>query len=524
VVRALLFIACALSALGADKWTEYTAGPFHVYSDAGDKAARERLAFLEQLRNSLGTVLGVTHGKNDLDLVWPVDLFLFATQREYGPHALATPLVDGGSATLCAAPADINGLPHDLIRALTLLLLHDNTGRMPTPIETAVADLFATLKVNATHVSLGEAPAPGELTPERQRVWAKLQMLATQGEYSGKLRVYLGNLASGVDEPSAIRNAFDIPAPELAKRVDAYLKLGMFAGVSMTGVAFNPNKDFIEKPVDAAALPAMIAEMAAGGKNFPADSPRGLLAKGTRPAYEMAAKANAKWGEPYYRMAALETTPLAKVADLKKATTIEPRNAVYWQALAEAQAAANLHSDASKSWAAAERNAPTEVDRERIHQDKLDADERRIEFEIAEKKRKADEAARELQRIKDESAAEVHKAEAAANKRLNSDPEIAKRAVPWWDDPTGVPVSGTLTRVDCIATSMRLTVLPDSASAAAAQKLLIRDPKQLTVHGANEAQFACGIQKPARKIKLVHNGKTDAKQGTAGDVLVVEFP
>jgi hypothetical protein len=315
--------------------------------------------------------------------------------------------------------------------------------------------------------------------------------------------------------------------------VDAYVRAANFAGVPMTGAALSPAHDFVEKPVDAAAIAAMLAELSAGGKSFTPESPRGLLEKGTRPAYELAAKANPKWGEPYFRMAALETTPLAKIATLKKATTLEPRNAKFWQGLAEAQVAAEQFADAAKSWVAAERSAPTNAERERIHQAKLDIDERRVEADIAEKKRKADEAARELQRIKDASAAEIHQAEAAANKRLGTDPAVAKRAVAWWEDPTGQTVEGQLTRVDCLPGNvLRLTVqLPGGNTSGTPPgknlllaKVLIRDLNQLTVHGAEEARFGCGIQKPARKIKLVHNGKADAKQGTAGDVMVVEFP
>ena len=525
--RFVILLACATVALAADKWTEYIAGPFHVLSDAGDKPARERLAELEQLRFVLGTLVGVTHGKNDLDTTWPVDLFLFSTQREYGPHALGTPLIDGGSATLCASPADINGLPRDLVRALTLLLLHDNLGRMPAVSETALADLLSTLKVSATRVTVGDPLTQVELPPDRWRAWAKLHMLATVGDYSGKVRVYLGNLAQGVDEPTAARNAFDITMAELDRRVDAYVRAATFASIPMAGAAFNPAHDFVEKTVEPAAIAAMLAELSAGGKNFPAESPRGLIKKGTRPAYELAAKANPKWGEPYFRMAALETTTLAKIATLKKATTLEPRNSKYWQALAEAQVGAEQFADAAKSWIAAERCAPTDAERERIHQAKLDIDERRVEFDIAEKRRKADEAARELQRIKDASAAEVHQAEAAANKRLGTDPAVAKRAVAWWEDPTGQKVEGQLTRVDCLPGNvLRLTVqLPGgSAKSPLLVKVLIRDLNQLTVNGAEEARFGCGIQKPVRKIKLVHNGKADAKQGTAGDVMVVEFP
>ena len=524
VRRAVFLLLTAISGFGAEKWTEYRSGPFHVFSDGGDKSARERLALLEQFRHALGAIVkappGSAPGKlGELDPVWPLHLFVFANQKEYGSYALPQPLIDGGSATLSAWVAD-TPQPRDFLRALALLLIRDNVGRMPEATELALADLFSTLNVNATHVILGSPPAAGELPPDRMRAWAKLQMLATGFDYSGKFRVYLGNLAQGVDEPSAVRNAFDITLAELDKRVDAYLSAGSFKGVAVSGQAFNPNKDFVEVPMAAEAIATMLAELAGKGKNFPPESPRGLVAKNTRPALELAAKANPRWGEPYFRMAALETNPLAKVAALKKATTLDPRSAQYWQALAEAQMAAEQFADSAKSWAAAERAAATQADRDRIHQARLDVEDRRAEAEALEKKRKAEEAARELQRIKDSAAAEVHAAEDAANKRLGGNPDAIKKAIAWWEDPTGTQVEGSLTRVDCLNGPLRLTVVSKGATA----KVLIRDLNQLTVQGAAEARFACGIQKPARKIKLVHNSKPDAKLGTAGDVLVVQFP
>jgi hypothetical protein len=52
----------------------------------------------------------------------------------------------------------------------------------------------------------------------------------------------------------------------------------------------------------------------------------------------------------------------------------------------------------------------------------------------------------------------------------------------------------------------------------------VRDLNKLTVNGATEAKFGCGVAKPARKIRLTYEKKPDAKLGTLGDVLVVEFP
>jgi len=516
VLRRILTFAFIAAPVFAADWVEYRSGPFHVFSDAGDRAARERLTQLEQMRYVLGAMLG----KGELNTVWPIDLVLFSNQKEYGPHALPRPLTDGGSATLAAWPA-ATALPRDLLRAITLRLLEDNAGRMPDELENGICDLFSTIDVNATHVKIG-APLPaGELTGERLRGWAKMQMLATQPEYSGKLRTYLNNMQNAGEEDQAARNAFDTTAAKLAAQADAYLKAAKFEGAPVTGKALNPNRDFIEKNLDRAAVDALLAELAAGGKSFPPDSPRGLLAKNTMPALEQAIRANPKWAEPQFKIAALETDPARKIARLKMAASLAPRNAIYWQTLATSQAAANLFADAEKSWTAAERAAGSSAERAQIHQAKISLQEGRAEFEAAEKRRQQEEEARDLQRLKDSAAAEIRAVEQAANQRLSANAGNVKGAVPWFGDPNGQKVSGTLTRVDCLSGPLRLTI----QQAGFPIRLLIRNPKQLTVAAdSGQADFACGVQKPARKIEVQHDGKADAKLGTLGDILVVKFP
>ena len=516
MLRRILTLALLAAPVFAADWVEYRSGPLHIFSDAGDRAARERLTQLEQLRFVLGAMLG----KSDLTTVWPIDLVLFANQKEYGPHARPQPLTYGGSAALAAWPAD-TALPRDLLRAITGRLLEDNAGRMPEEIENGLCDLFSTIEVNATRVKLGAPLGTGELTGERLRGWAKMQMLATQPEYSGKMRTYINNMENAGEEDQAAHNAFDTTAAKLASQAEAYFKAGKFEAAPVSGKALNPNRDFVEKNLDRATVDALLAELNAGGKSFPPDSPRGLLAQNTIPALELAIRANPKWAEPQFKIAALESDPARKIARLKMAASLAPRNAIYWQTLATAQAAANLFGDAEKSWTAAERAAGNAAEREQIHQAKLNLQESRADFEAAEKRRQMEEEARDLQRVKDSAAAEVHAAEQAANQRLSANAGNVNGAVPWFGDPNGQKVSGTLTRVECLKGPLRLTIQQTGFPI----RLLIRNPKQLTVAAdSGPAEFACGVQKPARQIEVQHDGKADAKLGTLGDIQVVKFP
>jgi hypothetical protein len=518
VLRTVLALALLASSASAADWTEYRFGPFRVVSNAGDKAARERLTEMEQTRFVLGNLLG----KTDLDTVWPMVLVLFPNQRDYGPHALPQPFVEGGSAMLSAWTADTPP-PLDWRRAVTRQLLHDNAGRMPEAIETALGDLLSTLEVKATRVELG-APLPaGVLQGDRLRDWIKLQLLATRPEFSGKFRVYLNNVQQGGDEQLAAHNAFDMTVAQLNVRVDQYARAGVFEAVAVNGRAVAPNKDFYERRLPQSEVDGLLAELQSAGKSFPPDSPRGLLAQGTLTSLELAAKANPRWGEPHVRLAALAADPGEKVKELKIATDLEPRNTAYWQALAEAQTAADLPVDAAKSWTRAELAAPTAAERARIRQIRLDAEQKRTDFELAERQRLADERARELQRLKDEAAARVHAAEDAANKQLG---ELKSGAtpVPWNELDGANTVTGTLTRIECVAGPrkngpLKLIVQQTGGGSAA---LLIRDPKAFLDN--NPRAYTCGAQHPVQKVRITHDGKPDGKLGTAGDIRTIEFP
>jgi hypothetical protein len=509
-----MLLLTAAGSQAADKWTEYRSGPFRVVSNAGDKPAREALTTLEQVRFVLGTYLG---SKNGLDTVWPIQLVLFANQKEYGPHALPQTFIPGGSTMLAAWTAD-TPLPHPFLRDVTEILLQDNAGPLPARIETALTDLFSTIQVNAgTKVTLGTPPASGELPEPRMRNWARIQLLATNPDYTGKLRVYLNNLEQSGDEDAAIRNAFDLSRAEFDKRVDAYYKAGQFQGVTFGAKPIAPNRDFIEKPVPDTSL--ITKELQLGGKTFVAGTPRAMAERGTPESLQAAVKANPKWAEPHAKLAAMENNPQTKITELKQATSLQPRNVEYWLALAHAQEAAEQYDDAAKSWARAEIAAPNEDDRTKIHSARIEESEKRAEYDIELKKRLAALRAADLERIKKDAADEVHAAEAAANARQGG-LKAGEKPVAWWTQEQGEYVSGTLTRIECLSGSMRLTI---QSANNATLRLAVEDPKQITVREGT-AEFVCGVQKPTRKIGVVHDGKPNAKLNTTGNIKVVEFP
>ncbi len=75
----LLFFAFTLA--GADRWVGLRSGPFEVLSDAGDRAARERLADLEQFRGAVEQVLG----RSDIRPVWPIRVLVLRSAKQASP-------------------------------------------------------------------------------------------------------------------------------------------------------------------------------------------------------------------------------------------------------------------------------------------------------------------------------------------------------------------------------------------------------------------------------------------------------
>jgi len=503
---AFIAILLASTAVAAD-WTEYRMGPFRVISNSGDRPARERLTEMEQTRHVLAGMLG----KTDLQTVWPIVLVLFPNQKEYGPRALPQPFVPGGSSDLSAWTADTQQ-PQDWRREIVHRLIADNAGLLSGVTLTALEDLFSTIEVNATRVKLGARPSA--LPEDRLRAWAKVQLLATNPEFAGRFRVYLGNLQQGSEESVAARNGFDLTLDELNRLADAHFRAGVFEASPVSGEALNPNRDFIEKRLPQFDVDDWLAELKAAGKTFSPASPRGLLAAGTAVSLEQAAKANPRWAEPHVRLAEMETNKLVKVSRLKVAATLEPNNSVYWQALAEAQTAADQPIDAAKSWISAERTAPTGAERDRIHQIRVNADLRRVEIELADKKRAADERSADLQRVKDGAAAEIRAAEAKAN-REQGGLKSGATPVPFAQIYGSETINGTLVQVDCGSNGSRRLTIQNAKSTV---KVLVRGSVGLKV-----GDFTCGAQKPPRPVMVIHDGKPDTQMGSVGNVVTYEL-
>jgi hypothetical protein len=557
-VRWLFVSLLVSSALAAEeRWIIVKSGPFEVYSEAGDRPARDRLNDLEQFREAFANVIG----KKDLKLVWPLRLLIYRKQ----PPVAAGKIALGRDAYL-AALAENSATPPDTMKQLARLLLDQNTSRMPESIENGLIALFSTLQIAGTKLTLG-TPVPAG---ERSRDWARMQMLTTNPAFSGRTRVMLSNLAQSPDMVAACRNAFEKTPAQIEKQLDDYIKAANYGTGDVSGRALSAARDFHPVPLESDASRLAQADLLLAFEQFPqastaytglksAEAAEGLgiialrdgnkdeARKSFASAAESASKSarlwlnlglletdnmkarsnlrkaaelNPSWGEPWRLHANSDPTPALKIADLKKAAALDPRNAEYWQELAKVATDANQFSDAAKAWAGAERAAVNDQERERIRGVRLGMEGQRADFEAAERKRAADEQAAELDRVKQQGLAEIHVAEEAARKKMNPNGEAVPKATVWMDEINGTAkAAGLLQRFDCVGKTARLVIQTDDGKTT---QLAVRDQSQIGIP-EGEKMVSCGVQKPPRRVVVQYVAQPDKKLGTAGDATIIEY-
>jgi hypothetical protein len=552
-----LFLLCGLApltALAGEHWVRFTSGPIEVFSSAGTKDGRDTLVKFEEFRHALGQVLG----ENDLRMPLPVYVMLFKSGAPHMPD-----MVTRGRAQYNIVLTAGQPISSDVYARLTQLFLDTTSARMPERIERGLVALFSTIQVSGIKITLGEPP------PHPDIDWARVHLLAVEPEYYGNLRVLTFNLRKGVDEDAAFRNAFGKSPEQIETQAELHLAAGRFPVTSISPLPMSP-LDFPEHPVEPAAAQLAVADLLIGSsretyheliaqkehvaeaweglgmldlrgkdneearKDFAAsmeagakspecyleyarlepDAPKAIA------ALDLAIKINPKLGEPHFLMAQREADGAKRVQDLQLAAKLDPRNVGYWQALAEASLGQHDYPKAVQAWKSAEQAATTPGDRARFARLRSEVEQRRLDWEDAERRRKADEEARETERLKEQARADLHALEAKANQG-QSLPKPGEKVVPWWDDSKGSTVAnGTLKQVDCLGKRLRLTVLDEDGKTL---KLLVADPSQVAIIGGDgRMSLACGAQKP-RRIRVEYLPKSNAKLATRGEVATIEL-
>jgi len=549
-----LWLVCCLAGVSpaAEHWVRFTRGPYEVYSAAGPKEGRETLVKFEEFRHALGQVLG----DDDLQAPLRVRIFLFRSTAPQTPE----PVSRGRDQYNIVLNAE-RPIPPAVFTQLTQLFLDANSARMPERLERGLVELLSTLEVTGIRITVGRPPAQPDLD------WARIHLLVTDPEYYGKLRVLTYNLRKGVDEDSAFRNAFGKTPEQIEMQAQLHLSAGHFQTASLSPLPMSA-QDFPERSADPAAVQLAIADLMLGDssrtpyreliaqkahvaeaweglgmlalrdqqkdearKDFAAAIEAGAKSPSSYLEYarletdnakalaalERAAQMNPKLAEPQFMIAQREQEKAKRIQHLKQATKLEPRNAGYWQALAEAQLEAHNYSQAEQSWRSAEQAAVTPADRARFERARMEVEQQRLDWEDAEKRRVADDEAREIEKLKAQARVDLRAIEARANQGQAATND---KVVPWWDgpQPSGA-TTGVLKAVDCLGKRFRLVVDTDDHKTV---KLLVNDLAQIAVIGGGQLTLSCGTQRQ-RHLKVEYFPKANAKLGTTGEVATIEF-
>ncbi len=559
----LLLLAVTLPAwlLGEDHWIALKSGPFEVFSNAGERPAREKLMYLEQFRETLRVITG----KEEMRMVWPVHLIIFKNAADM--PAVPKQFKLGRDARM-AAITEAGGLSTDSLKELARLLLYENTNHLPPQLEKGLIELVSTVQIDGPRITLG-APVP---EAERSPGWALMHLVTVNPAYAGRSSVMISNLEQSGDFDAACHNAFEKTGAQIQQQADDYLKAGNFPTAFISGRALSLTRDF--KPVqlgaedvrvaqadllyatghlaeaataykalhgaeasegialmqlddqkDREARTTMQAAIDAGSKSARAWLELGRL-QSDSDELKKAAELNPRWAEPYYQLAdidpAVDKEHLEqRAALLKKAAALDPRSMDYWTALAKTDEAAKDFTDAQKAWSGAERAAATDQEREHIRKIRLDVQAKRFDEEAAERKRAHDEEEADIARVKAQSDAAIHASEDAARRKMNPNGAAVPKPQAWYEAPTAnSSVQGVFQRLDCLDTRARLVI--QTADGKTTQ-LLMADPSQVSLGGGGEKTFSCGAQKQARHVTVHYNAKPDAKLKTVGEVVAIEF-
>jgi hypothetical protein len=554
---ALALITALNSTLSAaePRWIKAKLGAFEAISDDGRKPATQALSQFEQFSFALGTVMG----QPELRLNPPLRIIVFKNAQDL--RAQCTPALRPGRDRLMACTTSEGQLPQSLLRELTRTLLESNFSKMPAPIEAALETFFSTVESNAVHVTWGASPQQNE----RTREWALLHRIITQPDYSGKAKIYLHNLAAGMDRNAASRNAFAEQGPKFDADVDQYYAAGVFNTAVAPNRPINPDRDFYStaltsdegelmradllNPASAAIYQALLqagknvaedneglavlamrdndpvkargymeAARKAGTKNFVALTAYAKLEKDPAKAIEILTQAltiDSKYAEAHWAFGEKLSDPARRMAEWKQAVNLAPRNYEWWAQYAQLAVAQKQYAEAGRAWVAAAQAAPNVQLREQYLTARARIEEQRLNSEDEERRRDAAAKSAEIDRLKAQARKELAELEARVNTRPLPKDDGTK-TVDWFDDSGSEKLKGSLVRVECPGKQLRLSVKDDEGKT---QTLLVLDPAQFEIKSGES--LACGVQKPRR---VIVSFKPASTKGAVRQATSLEFP
>ncbi len=551
------FFTLAGAAQAEPKWMKARLGSFEAISDSGRKSATEALGQFEQLRFAIGAAMG----QPDLRVDPPLRIIVFKNKAEL-QHGCFEGLRMGRDRMMACATAG-GQLSPELLRELTRTLLETNFSAMPAPLETAFINFFSTFQSNGARNQWG-APPPRE---QQTREWALIERMITQPEYTARASIFLHNLAVGMDEPAAIRNAFGENPKKFEADTEQFFGSGSFAAVQAPNRPLNPDRDFSTtyltsdegelmhadllmpdsqvvyqkllsegKEVAEANEGLAVLAMRAGNTEQARDYIEAARKAGTKnvvaltqyaalesdpdraiPILKDALTIDPKYAEAHWELGQKISDPPRRMMEWKQAVKLAPRRSDWWAQYAQLCVSLKQYAEAGRAWMAAAQAAPNPQLREQYLTARGMIETQRLEDEDAQRRREAAEREADLNRLKAQARAEIADIEAKANTNPLSSAEEAK-AVEWFGGPDDLKASGTIVRIVCGKQS-RLDLKEDDGKV---EHFAIGDISQIHSEGAGFT-LSCGAQQSRKVTISFRPAKGSGRGSVAGVVTAIEF-
>ncbi len=542
-MRLVCLLIFVIAQAWAGTWITTKVGPFAVYSEANAKETRQCAAELEQMRFSLGELLG----RHDLTVRPQLHLYIFRNSPvEPFPGVSRT-----GAIVFVQGSA---ALTQENRKSLARILLEQNIGRMPEALEKGLQSFLSTTQINGAKVTWGAPPAVQERTPE----WNLVHWLITNPDTYGNVRVLLSNMENGVAEDVAYQNAFHRSKDSLEKEVKVRSEKGSFSTIDAPSRPLSPERDLMIRPLEnndallhladllnqnseeryrtllAAGVHKVEAEeglaMLATRQNDAGSASRYMeaaLAGGSKNGFaivecarvekdlakrrsilEKAIEADPNFAEAHFLLAQQIENAAKKTEQLSIVVKLAPRREDAWVALAEALQGQQRWSEAAKAWRGAEQAASSTEEQHKLLAKRMAIEGERLDFEEAERRRDREAQERETNRLKQQAIAEVRAAEA----RIKPDPSASTANVIPWDQlsSNSLHAEGQMLRVECAGHRRRIVIRQANG------KLL-----RLNVD-TEKISVECGPQQQ-RPVSVDYEAKANARTGVDGNAVVIVF-
>jgi hypothetical protein len=310
--------------------------------------------------------------------------------------------------------------------------------------------------------------------------------------------VYLADTDLAAD-PQGAEKAYQAA---IATGVAANAAIGYAGMAQLAKQRHQPYKPYLDDAISVGSRSASVYLEKADGLS--GDQAMDLLKK--------AALYNPRWAEPLYRQAQLASKPAAREAFLRGCTQLNPRRTDCWVELAKLQSTEGNASASQGSWFRAEQSAPSDHEKDRIHNLYLASEEQRLDAADAKRRQQQEAAEADDDRALRAEAARIHAAERQANRELAGESGTAVPSHPATaDEFTAKRLTGTLVAVGCSNASSATLSVRDRQGRTT--KVLLGDKSRLGL--------PCGIQRPPLPVSLTYSQHPDEQLGTAGEVVTL---